>query len=211
MLTCKIPRRYRISSWHCLIITFEESWQKMCFIIFLWSVSICHITHSCEAILWDLQVYLQRHEVAKLELCLSDTVESQGLSYCHTQNFIKHRCVFPLYFSYLSFIPSFESCEWEILFPCDGSDALPWTWLWHWVRFDECIWVPRQQKTLFPAPKRCPVASPPASSVNVSLFKLLVDICLASDSTAVLLTLSWNKVWYTFFRKLLHFSWILHS
>lgn len=114
-------------------------------------------------------------------------------------------------FSYLSFIPSFESSEWEICFPCDGSDALPWTWLWHWVRFDECIWVPRQQKTLFPAPKRCPVASPPASSVNVSLFKLLVDICLASDSTAVLLTLSWNKVWYTFFRKLLHFSWILHS
>lgn len=116
MLTCKIPRRYRISSWHCLIITFEESRQKMCFIIFLWSVSICHITHSYEAILWDLQVYLQRHEVAKLELCLSDTVESQGLSYCHTQNFIKHRCVFPLYFSYLSFIPSFESSEWEICF-----------------------------------------------------------------------------------------------
>lgn len=168
MLTCKIPRRYRISSWHCLIITFEESWQKMCFIIFLWSVSICHITHSCEAILWDLQVYLQRHEVAKLELCLSDTVESQGLSYCHTQNFIKHRCVCLLYFS-VSFLYSIVWIQWVgDLFPCDGSDALPWTWLWHWVRFDECIWVPRQQKTLFPAPKRCPVASPPASSVNVS-------------------------------------------
>lgn len=111
MLTCKIPRRYRISSWHCLIITFEESRQKMCFIIFLWSVSICHITHSYEAILWDLQVYLQRHEVAKLELCLSDTVESQGLSYCHTQNFIKHRCVCLLYFS-VSFLYSIVWIQW---------------------------------------------------------------------------------------------------
>lgn len=111
MLTCKIPRRYCISSRHCLIITFEESWQKMCFIIFLWSVSICHITHSCEAILWDLQVYLQRHELAKLELCLSDTVESQGLSYCHTQNFIKHRCVCLLYFS-VSFLYSIVWIQW---------------------------------------------------------------------------------------------------
>lgn len=111
MLTCKIPRRYCISSRHCLIITFEESWQKMCFIIFLWSVSICHITHSCEAILWDLQVYLQRHEVAKLELCLSDTVESQGLSYCHTQNVIKHRCVCLLYFS-VSFLYSIVWILW---------------------------------------------------------------------------------------------------
>lgn len=111
MLTCKIPRRYCISSRHCLIITFEESWQKMCFIIFLWSVSICHITHSYEAILWDLQVYLQRHEVAKLELCLSDTVESQGLSYCHTQNFIKHRCVCLLYFS-VSFLYSIVWILW---------------------------------------------------------------------------------------------------
>lgn len=111
MLTCKIPRRYCISSRHCLIITFEESWQKMCFIIFLWSVSICHITHSCEAILWDLQVYLQRHELAKLELCLSDTVESQGLSYCHTQNFIKHRCVCLLYF-FVSFLYSIVWIQW---------------------------------------------------------------------------------------------------
>lgn len=111
MLTCKIPWRYCISSRHCLIITFEESRQKMCFIIFLWSVSICHITHSCEAILWDLQVYLQRHELAKLELCLSDTVESQGLSYCHTQNFIKHRCVCLLYFS-VSFLYSIVWIQW---------------------------------------------------------------------------------------------------
>lgn len=111
MLTCKIPWRYCISSRHCLIITFEESRQKMCFIIFLWSVSICHITHSYEAILWDLQVYLQRHEVAKLELCLSDTVESQGLSYCHTQNFIKHRCVCLLYFS-VSFLYSIVWILW---------------------------------------------------------------------------------------------------
>lgn len=111
MLTCKIPRRYCISSRHCLIITFEESRQKMCFIIFLWSVSICHITHSYEAILWDLQVYLQRHELAKLELCLSDTVESQGLSYCHTQNFIKHRCVCLLYF-FVYFLYSIVWIQW---------------------------------------------------------------------------------------------------
>lgn len=111
MLTCKIPWRYCISSRHCLIITFEESRQKMCFIIFLWSVSICHITHSYEAILWDLQVYLQRHEIAKLELCLSDTVESQGLSYCHTQNVIKHRCVCLLYFS-VSFLYSIVWIQW---------------------------------------------------------------------------------------------------